>query len=173
MLKCIVPIPLCCNLQTGYCIRSYTCVYVYVCVYSLKISPSGEKIFHVKLKTQVWIFTESFSCLALTNVSELVTIPTPQSSKLFLAEDREKIDDIAYWIVIMHEVNTSLNHIPTSLVDCTWLSLASHLFLHLQDQLDHGKNWFNSLEVKLTQSWVTKHDSCYNYNWWRVKNEQG
>lgn len=112
-------------------------------------------------------------CPALTNVSELVIIATPQSSKLFLVEDQEKIDDVSYWIVIMHEVNTSLNHIPTSLVDCTWLSLASHLFLHLQDQLDHGKNWFHSLEVKLTQSWVTKHDSCYNYNWWRVKNEQG
>ena len=48
-----------------------------------------------------------------------MTIATPQSSKLFLVEDQEKIDDVAYWLVIMYEVNTSLNHISTSLVDCT------------------------------------------------------
>ena len=84
-------------------------VYVYV---NWNLSPSGEKLLCIAYirfkywKTQVWMFAESpiqqlnlqiniyfnfhCSCLVLTNVSELVTIATPQSNTfLNLSFDNE------------------------------------------------------------------------------------
>lgn len=81
MLKCIVPAPLfCCNLQTGYNIRSYTAATLHMYVHwKFILLVKSTCIFHVKLKTQVWIFTESFSCLALTTVSDYSYTPVKQT----------------------------------------------------------------------------------------------